>query len=381
MDIFGKKPTDYAHIRDMINLGAWDDHCRALQDAGHAPHDFNALGRGRQMGYRDHGPYDLLGTEERAESNAQTFGYMTSNLEAIIAQADEVLYLGGERVRNFIPIRTDVAMGATEYSHRVIDYTGMGRFIETAGRSAPQASAVQRRVPVPLGYGGIDGIFTLEDVRRAMFTGFPLDSATIKAAMMGAVNHIAKVAFQGDDELVGHTQGLVNQPTTTGNVTLTDLTSETWATRTNEQIIAHLRAAISRIIVASAEVFPMMGNDPLVIALPTAQFDLVTSVRYGEGADSTIARWFSRNNPWTQRGGGEVLFLSLPELDSANSIVTTDRMVVYPKSTDCLEQAHAISPRMLELVDKGREYCAQHEYKVGPLFVGRVALMQYVDGI
>ena len=145
-------------------------------------------------------------------------------------------------------------------------------------------------------------------------------------------------------------------------------------------IIGHIRAAISAIIVRTVETMPRILSAPLHIALPTVQYDLVTTTRYGEGSDMTIDRWVSTNNPWTRRSSQPVTWGSLPELDGAGAS-SADRMLVYPKGMGVLEQAHAISPRVLRVLDMGRVICAQLEYKVGPLFVGRPDGIQAVDGI
>ena len=239
-DIFGRNPTDYAQIRAMIKMGQYESHCRAQQEQGRV-HRFDALGNGQAFGYNPVGmgrPMSALSEEERAEINAQAAGYITNNLEAITAMTQEILYLGGRRVMDHVPIKSDVAEGAKTYMHRVIDRVGRGAFITTEGTDAPPARASIRRVPVPLGYGGIDGEWTVEDLRAAMFGGFPLDAETLTAAMEGALNHISIVALEGDPYFTnsGFTTGLVNQPTTGNNaIGLTTLSSMTWATQTAEQ--------------------------------------------------------------------------------------------------------------------------------------------------
>ena len=384
-DIWGLNPTDFAHIRAMMQLGKYEEHCRAQQEQGRV-HRFDALGQGQAFGYNPVAvgrPYESLDAQERAEVNAQATGYLTNNFEAISAMSQETLYLGGRRVTDHVPIKTDVAAGAQSYMHRVIDRVGTGAFITTEGTDAPAAQASIRRVPVPLGYGGIDAIWTVEDVRAAMFGGFPLDAQTLNAAMEGAMKHISIVALEGDPEFTnsGYTTGLVNQPTTGVNrIGLTTLSSETWATRTAEQIIAHIRSAISAIIVRTKETMPRILSAPLHIALPTVQFDIVTTTRYGEGSDMTVDRWVSRNNPWTRRSGQPVTWSSLPELDEAGGS-SADRMLVYPKGMGVLEMCHAITPQVLRIDDQGRVIVGQVEYKVGPLFVGRPGAIQAVDGI
>lgn len=385
-DIFGRNPTDYAHIRAMMKQGVWDSHCRAVEASGSPRHDFNALGAGPRLGLKDWGLYDSLPVQKRTEVNAQAAGYMTNNLQAIIAMVDEIVYLGGRRLTDHIPIRTDIAEGAKSYIHRVVDRGGFGKFITTEGTDAPTARASLRNVPVNLGYGGIDAVWTVEDLRAAMFGGFALDMQSLQAAADGAINHICDVALRGDSEEFGsgeNGKGLINKGTGTGLVTLTTL-GAVWDFTSSagvETAIGDIRAAVSRIISGSKETLPRIINGELHIALPTGVFDSVMNTRYGmDSGDRSVGNWFMNNNPWTTRGGGPVIFTSIPELDEAGAS-NVDRMVVYCKSTDVLEQAHAINPRVLRIVDQGRVICAQMEYKVGPLFMGRPTTVQYVDNV
>lgn len=384
MDIFGRNPSDYQHIQAMMRLGVWDDHTRALAERG-MPHDFEALGNAERAGFRPFNDYDSLNMTQRAEANAQAASYLTNNLQAIVSMFQEVVYLGGRRVYDFIPMRMDIADGADSYLHRVVDKFGEGEFITTDGTDAPSALASMRPVTVPLGYAGIVGKWTVEDLRKAMFGGFPLDSQVMEAASMGALTHIAKVAFVGHPtrfQAQGLTKGLTNQPTAGAGAVTATTAAQTFDAGTAEQNIATIRDAIGRIIVNSLETYPTQIGGDLVVALPTAQFNYITTVRYGEGSDMTADRWISMNNPWTRRGGGQVMFMSLPELDSANNDdLTQDRMVVYVKNVNVVEMAQAIAPRVLSIEDKGYVICANFEYKFGPLFPGRPDGMQYVNNI
>ena len=289
-DIFGRQPTDYAHIRALMKVGKWEEQQRACEAAGR-PHNFDALGVNGKVSRSMERV--LPGDIARAEPNAQAAGYLTNNLQAVANVIDEVLYLGGRRVSRFIPIRTDIAQGAKSYIRRVVDRVGRGQFITSEGTDAPSAKASLRAQPIPLGYGGIDGEWTAEDLRAAMFGGFPLDMEVVRAATEGALSHIARVAFNGDAHFTSSSmqQGLVGFSTGTDadDVRLTTLTSQTWATRTGEQIITHMRNAVSHIINDTKETLSENVMADMVIALPTTQFDLVSSLRYGEASDRSVA--------------------------------------------------------------------------------------------
>ena len=385
-DIFGRNPSDYEHVQAQRSAGLYDANRQALRRRG-LIHDFDAVGTAGQRGFHPISEWELqnLGVQKRAEANAQAATYLTNNVQAILAQFQEVVYLGGMRVFDFIPVRT-VPEGATSYLHRVVDKYGEGDFISTDGTDAPAAEATMRPVTVPVGYAGITGKWTVEDLRATMFGGFPLDTETIDAASRGSMTHIARVGFNGHAtrfQSEGYTHGLTNQPSTGDGAVAVTTAGQTFAAGTVDQMIDLVQNGISKVIEDTKETYPSQIGGELCIALPTAQYNLITRARYGEGSDMTAARWIAANNNWTGRPGGtSVTFKSLPELDSGNNDdLTTDRMVIYVNDNRVIEQGHAIMPRVLSIREEGYVIMARFEYKFGPTFVGRPDGMQYIDTI
>ena len=381
-DIFGRNPADYEHIGAQRSAGLYEANRQALQRRG-LIHDFDAVGTAGERGFHPISEWELanLSIQKRAEANAQAATFLTNNVQAILAQFQEVVYLGGMRVFDFIPVR-DVPEGATSYLHRVVDKYGEGDFISSDGTDAPAAEAVMRPVTVPVGYAGITGKWTVEDLRATMFGGFPLDSETIDAASRGAMTHIARVGFNGHAtrfQSDGFTTGLINAPSTGDGAVAQVDANQTFAAGSVQQMIDVVQNSISKIIEDTEETYPSQIGGELCIALPTAQYNLITRARYGEGSDMTAARWIMANNNWTGRPGGtSVTFKSLPELaDAAGS--NNDRMVTYVKDTRVIEQGHAIMPRVLSIREEGYVIMARFEYKFGPTFIGRPDGVQYTD--
>ncbi len=135
----------------------------------------------------------------------------------------------------------------------MVDHVGLGRFIDNDGDSAPSANAGVRLVPYPLEYAGIVPEWTIEDLRRAMFTGVALDAETVTAAIRGAMDHIETVGLEGDASR--RLKGLTNLATTgAGKVSRSDAASAISAL-TPDDMVKFLQAEALKIITDTKEVF------------------------------------------------------------------------------------------------------------------------------
>ena len=375
-DIWGRnEPDAYSHIAQMRQDGTWDAHQQALslQRENAPPHNFDALGRG---------PGAHL--QNRAES-AQAIGFITDNLLAIQAMVDEILYTA-HRLPDYISLNSAIPEGATSYSVRVTDYTGKGAFITNDGSDAPNATASQRLVPQALHYGGIDANWTVESLRNSMYGGFPLDTESIQAATMGALNHMEEVGLIGDTTI--DATGLTNLPT--AGVTAVNLQTQA-ANQTFDDLEASairnlINDDISWVIEVSDETLgggwmgPGIDSD-MCIYLPVDQYNKLFTRFIGDDENRSVARAIMEDNAWTHRTGNPIMFKSVQELAGAGVGAGVDRMLITSKSPRIFEMGVPIVPRVLRILDKGRSICAQVEYKFSPLFVKRPTVMRYRDAI
>ena len=373
-DIFGRTEHDYTHIRMLKERGQWERHQEAqarLRPNALPRHDFRALGAGF--------PEALA----RQETNAQAVGFLTNNLLAIQSMADEILYTD-HRLPEFVPFNTMIPEGAETYGVRVNDYAAEGDYITEEGTDVPNATATQRLVPHALDLAGIDAAYSVEALRNAAFGGFPLSEESIRAGLRGAQNHMEKVG------LVGHAgkgyRGLtalattgaeaVTQTTRGANMSFTDIQGE--------DVRDLINAEIGALIESTDEVIGRVLNMGMAVYLPVAQYNYIVSKRIGDSLETTIMRSVTMDNPFTARTGNPVTFHSLIELKGAGAAISgsaSDRMIVTVKDTKVFEMGVSIMPRVLRIMDKGREICALIEYKFSSLFVKRPSFIRYVDGV
>ena len=375
-DIFGRNPEHYQVVRQRMKDGTWDrqQHTYAeMRPHVRTPvHDFDALGRGLKW------DKELV----RATQDQQAMGFLTNNLLSIQTVVDEILYTD-YRLPEFVSINTSIEEGATSYGVRVQDRTGRAVRISAPGQDAPNATVSQALVPRPIFYYGLDGIWSLDELRGAMFSGVPLDTQSIEAAVMGSLETMESVALTGGG--YDNTTGLINH-TTTGddavnlqaqgaNMTFTDLTSE--------QIRTLINGDISWVISNSMETLGRNIKMGMTVYLPGEQYDLLTTRYLGDNAERTIMRGLMEDNPWTHFTKGSPINIErLLELDAAsNPGSTTDQMVVGLKHPRIAEIGVSIMPRVITILNKGRDYVAQVESKYADFWFKRPTLVRYRRGI
>lgn len=366
-DIFGREVHDYSHLSMLAERGALDDAQRAWEaESGLPRHNFRALGSG--------GAGD--GLASRFESNTQALGFVTNNLQAIQAGIEEILYTE-DRTTEMVPVFSGVPEGAATYAYRVIDRVGRGRFIDYDGSSAPSANVGVRLVPYALQYAGIVPEWTVEDLRRAMFTGIALDSETMEAAARGAKDHIETIAFEGDAQR--DFVGLTNLPITGTNAVTHTTTSRAISAMTGDQLVEFLQEQVTLIVTTTEEVFGRTIRGDLCIYLPIEQATKVANHRLVD-INQSVWSYFASHNTWQSYTGRQPMLKWLAELDGAGSS-NDDRMIIAVKDRRIMEMAIPIMPRVLTTLNKGYSICAPVEYKLSGLNVKRPTSIIYVDGV
>ena len=365
-DIFGREAGDYTTLQTVQRLGGPGSVKAFMRDsataAGRVEHNFRALGSG----------YGTARMND-ADSNAQAISYLTNNLQAIQAMIEEILYTEF-RLDNHVPLNTMIPEGATTYAFRVVDRVGQGAWIETGGTDAPSATVAQRLVAYPIEYGGIIPEWTIEDLRRSLFGGVPLDTETIRAAITGAMNHIEMVGLVGDT--TKGLQGLVNHSAVdvTAGVDLSGLAD-------GQAIVDQLQSWTTDIITRSKEVFGLTIKNGLCIYLPIEQAALITNKRIKDGNDLSVWNYFVMNNAWYNYTGETIQLKWLQELENAATGGSTDRMIMGLKNDRIFEMAMPISPRVVSTLMKPFSVCAPIEYKISGINMKRPTGLRYYDGV
>ena len=361
-DIFGREAYQYTYLRALEEAGfSVQDHLTQRAAKVGAPvHDFNALGafQGRRV-------TDI-------ESNTQALGFLENNLEALNTRVTEIYY-GDNRLTKMVPIETNVPPGVETFAYVVVDKAGEGEYITNDGTDAPSATVSTRKVPFPIDYGGIVAMWTKRDLRGAMFANIPLDDMTLVAAVRGAMNHMQRIAFQGDVRY-GY-KGLINQLSTV--VTQVDASSPIESMNA-EDVVNFLNEAVTERITDTAEVFGTTLQPQLCIYLPHKQAARITTARMASVSDKSIWQYFQMNNYWKYITGKDIMLKPLAELSGAAG-TNQDRMIVGFMDPVVMSMTVALAPRVILMQDRGYQVCAPLEYETSPLNIKRPDGLKYYD--
>ena len=305
-------------------------------------------------------------------------GFITNNLLSIQTMIDEILYTR-YRLPDFIAINTNIPEGAETYGLRVLNRTGRAKRVTAPGQDAPAATVAQGFIQHPLHLYGIDAHWSLDELRGAMFAGVPLDTESIDAAIVGAMEAMEAVALTGDEY---PEKGLLNWPTT-GDKAVTHRSlsdAERWdaTAQTSLGIRKIINAELSGVISMSKETIGRDIMSGMGVYLGGTRYDQLTDLYVGDNADKTLMQAMVDDNPWTHFSGEPLMFHRVVELDDIES---GGRMVVAMKNNRVCEMGVSISPRVISILNQGRNICAPVEAKFSPLFMKRPNVIRYVDNI
>ena len=375
-DIFGRERSDYEHIRaidEAAGEDAWRNHAevgaRLLRAEGgqdiRPEHNFDSLGRGQ------------LDDVTRAPSDATGLGFITSTGLQLMTMVDEIYYTNN-RLDQFVALNTEIAEGAQSYGVRIIDVVGKMDRVSSPGHDAPTATVARTIAQAELQYYGVDFEYSLQDLRQAAYQGIPLQAEDMKAVMAVAMDAMEQVAFTGGG--YPGARGLFNL-STTGSQSVTSKTADqAFADSGPVEIRNLINAELSDVISRSKEVIGRSPRlmDGMTVYLPQAQYDLLTTMYIGDNADRTLMRSILDDNPWTHFSSRPLSIQRVLELDSIGG---NSRMVVALKNTNVAELPLAFAPRLIRILDQGRNIRGQIEARFGELQVKRPSTITYVNGV
>lgn len=367
-DIFGREAHDYEVVRALQEENQWEGYQASntafLSGVTNPAHDFNALG-------------SHVGEAHRAAEDAQSVAYLTNSLLALQTMVDEIMYTA-YRLPAWVHINTNIPDGAATYGIRVMDRVGQAQRVVAPGFDAPSASVSQAIVTQPLHLYGLDAEWSIDELRGAQFSGMPLDTQSIEAAVTGTMETMESVGLTGGDY---PEKGLLNLATGTGEVNLsTQASNMTFADLTAVAVRDLINGTISKVIEGSKETMGRQVNSGLTVYLPGEQYDMLTTKYIGDNAEHTLMASIMRDNPWTHFTGNPIAIERVLELSGAGAS-NTDRMVIGIRDSRVAEMGVSIPPRVLRIMDKGRLVCGMIEAKFSPLFVKRPTTIYYVDAI
>ena len=298
--------------------------------------------------------------------DASENAFFSRQLEHIRSGAFEVAYpqLKG---RTLVPVSHEVNSGAEEFTYRVYNMVGKAEVGSDYSSEGPRADIfgaeyTSKVKGLKSSYG-----YSIQEARAAMMAGLPLSAKKARAARWVVEKELDEIIWLGNTD-VGLT-GLANQSGTSTYTVPAGIGGTTWEDKTPDEIVADLCGIQNGIVSDTKEL-----EIPDTLVLPLTSFNLINSVRMGDGSDTTILRYFLGMSPYVK--SVESSF----KLETAGA-GSTKRMICYNKSPDKLE---AIIPQEFEQLapeQRGYEVITQCHARSGGVVVYYPKSISYGDGI
>ena len=192
------------------------------------------------------------------------------------------------------------------------------------------------KTPHPLRLWGLELKYTIPELESAARIGRPIDQQKYEALQLKHQMDIDEQVYIGDTSTGDY--GLVNQSGagTTTNVAVGASGSTLWTTKSPDEILADINAALTT--VWSTAAWAVM---PTRILIPPAQYGYIATAKIGLAANTSILKYVQENNLIATQGKGErlqILPLKWCIGSGAGGTIGTinghDRMVVYTKEKE-----------------------------------------------
>ncbi len=299
--------------------------------------------------------------------DAAESAFLSRQLEHIRAQTYDIKYVQ-LKGRAFCPVDNSVSPGAETVTYRQYDARGLAKIIANYADDLPRADVVAAEFTSKIrGIGSSYG-YSLQEVRAARFAGVPLEQRKANAARKAIEEKLDKVAQTGDS--AHGLLGILNQP----NATVYSIPNgaagtATWSTKTPDEVVKDMHGIVNNQISVTKEV-----EAPDTMILPIEQYQLVSSIRMGDGSDKTILDFFLETSPYIKEVSPWYA------CDGAGA-GATDRMVVYRKDPDAIVLVIPQEFEQLTPEQRGLQTITACHMRTGGVIMYYPLSMSYGDGI
>lgn len=260
--------------------------------------------------------------------DADETNMLALQLEQMRARVYEVEY-PVLKARRFLPIDTEIDSGAESYSAEETDEVGEAKVIRNYADDPPTVETSSSKTTRSIVSLGDSFFYTLQDIRRAAFSGKPLSARKASAARRAWERGLDSVAALGapDD---GIPDGICNKTvgTSDGQIRGNAVTAAAWkdATLDPDQMVADLNAGVQDMIEASDE-----AHTPNLLLLSLANFLRLSQTRMSTENSETALEAFLRSNPFIEEVAS---WNKLKEVDGAGD---NTRGLLLERSPDVVE--------------------------------------------
>lgn len=293
--------------------------------------------------------------------------FFARELEYVKTQVYDIKY-PELKARLIFPIDFTVNAGAEVITYQQYDQVGIAKVVSAYADDLPRADikgkeffSKVRTIAMSFGYN-------YDELQAAAMANKPLTTKKANAAKRGHMILENKIAFYGDAE--NNLQGLFTAPNLTEVVLAADGTgsSKTFASKTADQILRDLNSLFTTVSTVTNGV---EQADTLLV--PIGVMNLLTTKRIDNTLGS-VMKWFLDNSPYAK----EVIWVNEMKGAGAGS---TDRIVAYKRSADCLEMIIPSEFKQLPVQERNLEFVVPTHQRFGGLIVYSPLSIAYADGV
>lgn len=251
-------------------------------------------------------------------------GHLDAAESALFARQAEYIMAGAYDVEfpefsalRLLPISNEGGPGARVITYRQFTPVGMAKVVNNYAKDFPRVDILGKEFSQTVKSLGDSYGWNDQEIREAQFADLPLDSMRATTAKEAMIQKLNQIAWLGDTE--ADLKGLIYHP----NVTKAAATTGTWASATNDQILADVNNAIQAVktLTKGAEFVN-------TVLLPLDKMGLLDTRFYSTTAPMTLLEILKRGNPG-------VVFEAVSEMGAlttnprTGATATTNVMVLY----------------------------------------------------
>lgn len=202
------------------------------------------------------------------------------------------------KARRFLPVASDVDPGADSFSYEVTDEVGIAKVITNYADDPPSVETKSSKHTHAVKTLGDSFFYSIQDLRRAAFSGRPLQTRKAMAARRAYERGLDQIAAFGAPS-DGIADGIANRATGTGDTQIrnTTMTAAAWdSTPVAADMVADLNKGIAEMVSDSRET-----HVPNLLILPTLQYLRLAHTYTTDGSPESALQRFLKSNGFVSR--------------------------------------------------------------------------------
>lgn len=307
----------------------------------------------------------LKGSQESLRQDSKFTAILEKQLEQVKKKTYDIVY-PAFKARMLIPVSNETDTGAETITYQQWDGFGIAQIIQNFADDIPLVDVLAEEFTQKIQSIAVGYQYTLQDLRRAAFSGVPLDQKRARKTRRAWEQKIENIGALGDTN--GDLPGIANN----SNVTLISPITGTWSTATGAQMVADMLHFAAQVVIANKETFI-----PTTIVLDITSYTLFSSTRISSTGDThtTALKAFLESSPYVTE------VVSWNKLALADAAGTGPRALCYTKSPDVLELEIPQEFEQLAPQQKNLAFIVPTHGRIAGVLMYYPVAVGYMDGL